>query len=192
MRSIFSAAARRRDAGSTNGLWHELEKGLGLPERPPQQPTHLVARQRTVSITLAGDGFEGTARQIPPFVLEVLGDVFRQFNVYVHKGYLRGHPRGPRPYGWRQFIAASAAFPAYHSSLVHDRNGRVQGDVEGDVDLRVGPEQGWLATRSSNRRDSPPSLAKLPASYGGHPSPEPERRVEAPPGFEPGMEVLQT
>jgi len=35
-----------------------------------------------------------------------------------------------------------------------------------------------------------PAVARS-ASYGGHPSRINERRVEAPPGFEPGMEVLQ-
>lgn len=55
-----------------------LEKCLGLPERQTQEPTHLIARQRAVTIALAGSSFEGTARQVAPPILEALGDVFRQ------------------------------------------------------------------------------------------------------------------
>ena len=53
----------------------------------------------------------------------------------------------------------------------------------------------WLATRSSRAHiDSPPSLAcALERELRWAPfARDRERRVEAPPGFEPGVEVLQT
>ena len=48
----------------------------------------------------------------------------------------------------------------------------------------------WLATRSSHRAEPQPTSA-LRATVGTLRASR-ERRVEAPPGFEPGMEVLQT
>ena len=52
----------------------------------------------------------------------------------------------------------------------------------------------WLATRSSQvASNSPPSLASISRELWWEPfACIPERRVEAPPGFEPGVEVLQT
>jgi hypothetical protein len=45
-----------------------------------------------------------------------------------------------------------------------------------------------LAAAGAVHRCSP----EIRASYGGQPWPRTKARMEAPPGFEPGMEVLQT
>lgn len=60
-----------------------LEKYPGVPERQTQELSHLIARQRAVTITFDSDRFEGATRQVLPLGLQPLGDLLATARISV-------------------------------------------------------------------------------------------------------------
>ena len=57
-----------------------LQKRFGVPEREPENTSDLIAAQRSAAVSLNGNGFEHSTREIAPCRLQDLGDVVRKFD----------------------------------------------------------------------------------------------------------------
>jgi hypothetical protein len=61
-----------------------LQKRFGVAEREPENASDLIAAQRSAAVSLDGNGFEHSTREIAPCRPQDLGDVLREIDGNLH------------------------------------------------------------------------------------------------------------